>query len=1119
MKQKLFLLLALIGLVNSIKADEIRFDNYELHLTFMLNQTTKEATVGTGQNDLANAKLYPPLGDPWWNMIPQPNYWNDLNIPETIVYGGETYTVTKIAPYAFHKMIEIMRVSLPETIHTIGSSAFSFCVNMLSINIPSRVTELFPETFMLCRKLRTVELPSSIVRIGSSAFSECDGLESIAIPGNCESIGDDAFCWCNKLHKVIFEGGESTLNLGCGRKISKYLYASVDYINEDGLKEDDLSDHPRGLFADCSLDTIYLARDITYPSEQKWRSIHWGSLPYGAQIPIIHLFPFIKSSQYDVSGNEYHDYHPSLKLLEFGEGITVIPDSLFMVSAIQKLSFSESLKSLRRIGFMAFCNARTGIEELVIPENVESIDSYAFGHWRNNSSLSYAGSTVLSKLTFLSNKLTSIGSCAFDIKNVEELEIPSSVKNLSGAFYNIEKLRYVKCNPIVAPYGGNPFGEAAVYVPSGSGASYRESWTDGHIIDPNDEWVSINVRTAGSLYSRLLAQDIQASNVYRLKLKGTLNDDDITVLNTMNNLYDLDLSGLTMNVLPKDMITNKKLILGLKLPNVLEKINDDEFKDFVILRGTIEIPSLCTSLGKYSFSNTSIESLIYNGAKEFGEGAFSSCKKLRDVNITQGTIVGESCFESNKNMSSVRIGSGAKIGDFAFNASGIEDVVLENGVSSVGSNAFGNGVQKLTFEGSVDIIGNSAFGEPSEISVPDILTWCNLPFPDEGPMTTSTRFLVNNEEKTSITIPDGVRQVRNNLFSNCSQLKGITIPEGVTTIGENAFANCANLETAQMPQTITTLHDGAFMNCPNLRDITLSNSVESIGKYVFQNCISLNNIECPKSLENISTACFNGCTNLKTVKFGKELKKICDNAFSGCTSLSNMDIPVSVSKIEEAAFGGCSSLEKVIVHWDNPFVLNEDVFTDLPSSCYLHIPIMTSNKYLDKGWKNVFPNLKESGIMVVTAKAGGTVTYGTNIISNRTEDFLFNPFKSFYLNIEPDNNFYIKKVKLNNENVTSQVEEGELFIEEPDENLDIYVVFADENISLGDVNGDGVVNVTDAIAIVNHIIKKENSGFLEFASDMNDDDIVNVTDAVMVINHLFPNNAPSRKRSEEVLPQ
>ena len=51
----------------------------------------------------------------------------------------------------------------------------------------------------------------------------------------------------------------------------------------------------------------------------------------------------------------------------------------------------------------------------------------------------------------------------------------------------------------------------------------------------------------------------------------------------------------------------------------------------------------------------------------------------------------------------------------------------------------------------------------------------------------------------------------------------------------------------------------------------------------------------------------------------------------------------------------------------------------------------------------------------------------------------------------------------------------------------------------GDVNGDGVVNVTDIVATVNYIMEKPSPGFNKEAADLNGDGEINVTDIVKMV--------------------
>jgi len=57
----------------------------------------------------------------------------------------------------------------------------------------------------------------------------------------------------------------------------------------------------------------------------------------------------------------------------------------------------------------------------------------------------------------------------------------------------------------------------------------------------------------------------------------------------------------------------------------------------------------------------------------------------------------------------------------------------------------------------------------------------------------------------------------------------------------------------------------------------------------------------------------------------------------------------------------------------------------------------------------------------------------------------------------------------------------------------------------GDASGDGVVNTTDIIAVINHIfdanVTLDDSG--QKAADMNNDGIINTTDIIAIINAIF----------------
>jgi hypothetical protein len=63
------------------------------------------------------------------------------------------------------------------------------------------------------------------------------------------------------------------------------------------------------------------------------------------------------------------------------------------------------------------------------------------------------------------------------------------------------------------------------------------------------------------------------------------------------------------------------------------------------------------------------------------------------------------------------------------------------------------------------------------------------------------------------------------------------------------------------------------------------------------------------------------------------------------------------------------------------------------------------------------------------------------------------------------------------------------------------------NVIPGDANGDGEVNVTDIVEIVNYIMEKPSDKFVAAAADLNGDGEINVTDIVKVVSIIMDTNS------------
>jgi hypothetical protein len=251
--------------------------------------------------------------------------------------------------------------------------------------------------------------------------------------------------------------------------------------------------------------------------------------------------------------------------------------------------------------------------------------------------------------------------------------------------------------------------------------------------------------------------------------------------------------------------------------------------------------------------------------------------------------------------------------------SGITTVVIQDGVPTIGENAFYRctGLTNVTIPNSVTTIGDLAFYYCSKL--------------------------------TSVTIPNSVTTIGWSAFSGCTGLTNVTIPNSVTAVGGHAFEDCSGLTgTLTIPNSVTSIGEEAFRSCTGLTEVTIPNSVTTIGKFAFLNCTGLTGINVdadnstytsadgvlfnkdkttlvicpggkagnyviPNSVTTFDTWTFAGCSGLTEVTIPNSVTTIGDGTFEGCTGLTEVTIPNSVTAIGNYAFYGCTGLTEVTI--------------------------------------------------------------------------------------------------------------------------------------------------------------------------------------------------------------
>ncbi|GMI22657.1 hypothetical protein TeGR_g12571 [Tetraparma gracilis] len=193
---------------------------------------------------------------------------------------------------------------------------------------------------------------------------------------------------------------------------------------------------------------------------------------------------------------------------------------------------------------------------------------------------------------------------------------------------------------------------------------------------------------------------------------------------------------------------------------------------------------------------------------------------------------------------------------------------------------------------------------------------------------------------TELKIPASVSKLGNEIFKGCTALRTVELHDGVTEIGAAAFQDCRSLTELKIPASVSKLGNEIFKGCTALRTVELHDGVTEIGT-VFQNCSSLTELKIPASVSKLSSRMFAGCTALRTVELHDGVTEIGEAAFSNCSSLTELKIPASVSKLSSWTFMGCAALRTVELH-DGVTEIGEAAFLNCRSLTELKIPASVS---------------------------------------------------------------------------------------------------------------------------------------------------------------------------------
>ena len=291
--------------------------------------------VGAGVLRFGSNSFSTPIKTIWLTNTPPQNYTVANGFVNYVANSQYTDLYNNIVEYKFlSSMFEVdglkyVPVSPSDRICDVIDCTYNESRSEININstvtyrgVSMKVQNVQPYAFSGCSYLEMIGLGDGIESIGWSAFSSCSKLKSVTIPGSVNSIGGYAFQGCEGLKNVIMAERETDEVLSLG----SYL------------------------FDNCSLDSVYIGRNISYD-----KSSSYGYSPFYRNTSLRTIV--ITDKEEEISDNEFYGC-TNLQNVQIGDGVTSIGNWAFSgCSRLKNFSFGTQLKA---IGTEAFSDC-TGV--------------------------------------------------------------------------------------------------------------------------------------------------------------------------------------------------------------------------------------------------------------------------------------------------------------------------------------------------------------------------------------------------------------------------------------------------------------------------------------------------------------------------------------------------------------------------------------------------------------------------------------------------------------------------------------------------------------------------------------------------------------------------------------
>ena len=721
--------------VSNKRAINVYYESGDLPENLVIPSTLKGCPVTSLYNTNGNRR----------NIFAKSDYTSDRKIKKITIPDS----VTSIGSYAFYNCTSLMNVTIPDSVTSIGSYAFYSCTSLMNVTIQDSVTSIGSYAFSGCTSLTNIVIPDSVTSIESYVFYNCTALTNVTIPDSVTSIGSYAFYGCTSLASIVIPDSVTSIENeafnGCTLLTNITIPARVTNIGNNA-------------FGRCSnLEIIYVDKsNIKYSSRD-------GILFDKYKLTII---------KYPQNKKDTTEYNIPKTVNKIGE------NAFNGCTSLTNIVIPNSVTSIESNAF----DGCTSLTSIVIPDSVTSIESKAFD-----------GCTSLTSIV-IPDSVTSIGSYAFyNCTSLMNVTIPDNVTSIESAtFYNCTSL-----TSIVIPDSVTSIGSYAFY-----GCTSLTSVTIPDSVTSIGSYAFSNC----TLLTSIVIPD-SVTSIGSSAFSGCTSLTNIVIPDSVTSIGSYAFYGCTS-------------LTSVTIPDSVTSIGSYAFYNCTSLMN-VTIPDNVTSVGSYAFSGcTSLTSIVIpDSVTSIGSSVFYGCTSLTSVTIPDSvTSIGNSAFYGCTSLTSIVIpDSVTSIGSRVFyGCTSLINITIGRDVTSTLDDIFDsyNKLERI----------NVSEENTKYSSIQGIL------FNKEK--STIIKYPSNKNDISNYEIPSTVEIIEKYAFQNCTSLTSVTIPDSVTNISGSAFIGCNKLERINVSENNDTYSsvDGILYNKEKTEMLIVPEGNKSIGR-------------------------------------------------------------------------------------------------------------------------------------------------------------------------------------------------------------------------------------------------------------------------------------------------